>query len=63
MQTQVLTIFEVAEMFKVTPKTVRRWWYSNEIPAPLKIGRSIRWRHSDIAAVIAPPVEIEKELT
>lgn len=63
MQTQVLTIFEVAEMFKVTPKTVRNWWYANAIPAPLKIGRSIRWRHSDIAALIAPTVEIEKELT
>lgn len=63
MQTQVLTIYDVAKVFKVTPKTVRRWWYSNEIPAPIKIGRSIRWRQSDIESVLELPTETQKELT
>ena len=63
MQTQVLTISDVAATLKVSTKTIRRWWYSGEIPQPIKIGRSLRWRQSDIEAIVAPQTETQKELT
>jgi len=47
---QLLNIFELANMLDVSTGTVRRWWATGILPAPLKIGRSIRWRNADIQA-------------
>ena len=40
---QLLTTVEVADMFKVSPMTIRRWCASGRLPA-LKLGRE--WRIS-----------------
>jgi len=49
---QLLSIFELANLLDVSTGTVRRWWATGILPAPLKIGRSIRWRNSSIMAWI-----------
>ena len=61
----LLRITEVATFYDVHELTVRRWWYSGEIPAPIRVGRSIRWRQSDLESNIAQrtPVAQEKAST
>ncbi|MCH2210093.1 MAG: helix-turn-helix domain-containing protein [Fuerstiella sp.] len=39
---------ELADLLKVSRSTVRRMWFRQELPAPLKIGAVIRWRQSEI---------------
>ena len=45
----MLTIQDVAERLRVSSMTVRRMWYENRIPEPIRIRGSIRWREQDIA--------------
>ena len=51
-QTRLMNIYQVATLFNVSRQTIRRWWAEGKIPAPIKIGRSLRWRESDIDAFI-----------
>ena len=44
----MFTIQEVANKFKVTPRTVRRWINLGIFPRPLKIGGTIRYRQADL---------------
>jgi predicted DNA-binding transcriptional regulator AlpA len=44
----LLNADQVAEMFKVNKRTIRRRVLVGEFPAPVKIGRSIRWRCTDL---------------
>lgn len=49
-----LTVHEVAELFRVKPRTVWRWASSGVIPKPHRVGgRLARWRRSEIAAALA----------
>ena len=48
MDSVVLTIGEVSDWLKVRPLTIRRQWIRGEFPAPINIGRVIRWRESDV---------------
>ena len=50
---RLLTIGEVAKIFRCSLVSVRRWTAAKQIPAPLKIGASLRWRTSDIEQAIA----------
>ncbi|WP_152097679.1 helix-turn-helix domain-containing protein [Lacipirellula parvula] len=44
----LISIKQVAELLSLSTRTVRRAWYSGELPPPIRIGRSVRWRLLDI---------------
>lgn len=50
---ELLTIDEVAATLHVNRQSVRRWWYGKSLPAPLKLGRSVRWRRQTIEQWLA----------
>jgi excisionase family DNA binding protein len=45
---ELLTPGEVAEMFRVNPKTVTRWARAGKVPAVRTLGGHRRYRASDI---------------
>ena len=53
MEPVVRTLGEVADMLKCSQLTVRRMWIRKQFPAPINVGRDIRWRESDIQAWLA----------
>ena len=48
----LLTVREVAALCKWSTRQVYKMVSSGRLPAPLKVGRSTRWRASDIEAWI-----------
>lgn len=44
----LLTVKQVAEMLGVTTSTVWRWRDQMEIPQPIVVGATLRWRRSDL---------------
>ena len=46
----MLTAEDIAKMHKVDKRTVYRWTQSGVLPAPVQIGRTLRWRQQDIDA-------------
>jgi excisionase family DNA binding protein len=52
MDSSLLTTLEVAEMLRVSPMTIHRWRKSGELPV-VRIGSTVRFRASDIDALIA----------
>lgn len=48
----MIDVLGIARMLLVSPKSVRRWCESGLIPAPLRFGRILRWRHAEIHAWI-----------
>lgn len=46
-----LDVRDLARELKVTTKTIAAWRARGLLPPPLKIGRLIRWRRADIAAM------------
>jgi len=53
---QLLTQAEVAELFAVTPRTVRRWASAGEL-TPIRIGGVTRYREDEVLSVIQPDNE------
>jgi excisionase family DNA binding protein len=53
MEPVVRTLGEVADMLKCSQLTVRRMWIRKQFPAPINVGRVIRWRESDVQAWLA----------
>ncbi len=54
----LLTAAQLATELNVSQRTLRRMDLSGEVPLPLKIGKSLRWRRAEIEAWIdagAPP--------
>ena len=47
-----LSVKEVAELFRICPKTVRRWIAAGELPAT-RLGRDYRIARSDLKAFAA----------
>ena len=45
---EFINIQQVASMFGVSTRTIRRLWSKGELPEPMRIGRSVRWRKLDI---------------
>jgi predicted DNA-binding transcriptional regulator AlpA len=45
---EMLTIDEVSTMFKVDVRTIRRRVTTGDFPEPVRIGRSVRWKRSDL---------------
>ena len=49
MNEDMLTIEEMAEKFKCSKQSIRRWHRAGIIPAPIRCGRrAIRWRESEV---------------
>jgi len=49
----LLTVKEVAQALRVSVATVWRWSAAGELPPPIKICGSTRWRRADIETLIA----------
>lgn len=49
----LLTAAEIAPLFRVTPPTIYRWAEDGTIPS-VKVGGIVRFRRSDIDALLAP---------
>jgi predicted DNA-binding transcriptional regulator AlpA len=47
-ETDLLTIEQLAAMYQVNPRTIRRRVIDGTFPKPVKIGRSIRWNRADV---------------
>jgi len=54
---ELLTPSEVAELFRVNPKTVTRWARSGKISAIRTLGGHRRFRKAEILAALAEFVE------
>lgn len=46
---ELLTSAELCELLKVDTRTLRRWTHAGELPRPVKIGGSLRWRRADLS--------------
>jgi excisionase family DNA binding protein len=47
-QPLLLTVDEVAQLLGLSRRTVWRLRSTGRIPAPVRIGRSVRWRRADV---------------
>jgi predicted DNA-binding transcriptional regulator AlpA len=46
---QLLTIRDLAKLFQVSPRTIRRWCQRQLLPQPVRYGRNcVRWKASVI---------------
>jgi predicted DNA-binding transcriptional regulator AlpA len=58
MMDKLIDIKDVSWRLKVPPKTIRNKLSNGTWPLlPIRIGRALRWRESDVAALIAKPVD------
>ena len=48
-----LTAKDLARTFQISTRTVRRWQRAGDLPPPLRIGGSLRWRAADLEAWLA----------
>lgn len=48
----LLRIGELAELLRVSPRHLRRLADSGRMPAPVRLGHSLRWRRADLLAWI-----------
>lgn len=53
MEQRLLSIGAVAEKLDVSPRAVSKWAAAGRLPAPVRIGRTVRWRASDIDRFMA----------
>jgi len=49
----LLTARDLAGLFSVHIRTVRRWQAEGKLPRPVKIGRVVRWQKSDLQMFLA----------
>jgi len=48
MDAKLLDVRSVAERLSVSPRAVWKWCSAGRLPAPVRIGRSVRWRATDL---------------
>jgi excisionase family DNA binding protein len=49
----LLTIDDLAEMLRVSTRTLRTWRHEGELPPAITIGGALRWRRADVDAWLA----------
>jgi excisionase family DNA binding protein len=54
----ILTVPEVADIFRVCPKTVFGWQRSGKLPAIRTPGRGIRFKREHVDAILNAPVAV-----
>lgn len=50
---QLLTVKEVAHQLKISVRSVWKFTAAGQIPKPVRIGRSARWRQDELEQFIA----------
>lgn len=55
----MLTAAEVAEIYQITEKTVRRWHKEGTIPAAVAIGTVIRFDEEEVAAALKSASDVQ----
>ena len=63
---QLVAAKEVAAFCSVSKATWARWYAADRVPAPVKIGRTVRWRLADLERWVAlgcPPRKQFEALT
>jgi predicted DNA-binding transcriptional regulator AlpA len=56
MEEQLIDIKDLAGILKIPAKTIRNKLSNGTWPIePLKIGKAVRWRQSDVVAFLKPP--------
>ena len=53
MSNNLIDVNEVARRLSVSPRAVWKWVAAGRLPAPVRLGRSVRWRETDISRFIA----------
>lgn len=53
----MLTTQDVADLFKVSERHVRNLIKSKQLPKPLKFGRNVRFRRSEISRIVNGEVD------
>ncbi len=48
----LMTIRDVCDLLQVTDRTVRKWMSNGRLPAPVRLGRIVRFRRADIEALL-----------
>lgn len=43
-----LSMRDLAQQLSVDPSTIKRWVSRGEMPAPIKVGGSLRWRSREL---------------
>ena len=51
----LLLASEVADIFRVSVRTISRWGQSGYLPPPIRVGGIQRWRRSDIDRMLQEP--------
>ena len=51
----LLTSGDLQRLFRVTARTIARWYAIGLLPPPIKVGSRNRWRADVIRRYIAPP--------
>ncbi|MFO0839908.1 MAG: helix-turn-helix domain-containing protein [Phycisphaerae bacterium] len=49
----LLTVQQVAKLLNISCRQVYKLVASGRLPVPVRLGRSVRWRESDLAAFLA----------
>lgn len=57
---ELLTAQEVGDAFRVSPSTISRWRKAGVLDS-IKVGGTLRFRRSDVEALLAPAPETEPE--
>lgn len=52
---ELLTSAQVRSLLGVSISTVKRWVRFGRLPAPLRVGRSLRWRAVDLYLLLEGP--------
>ena len=50
---QLLTVKQIAKLLVLSPRTIYRLAAEDRMPAPVRVGRSVRWDTKDIEAWLA----------
>ena len=58
MEEQLIDINDLAEILKIPAKTIRNKMSNGTWPIePIRIGKAVRWRHSDVQAFLSPSAQ------
>lgn len=62
-ETELVTVKAVAGMLSVSQRQVWKLYASGRIPAPVRLGRSVRWRRLEIEEWVAAGCPARDEVT
>lgn len=56
----MVTMAEVADLLRVSRRTVYTWAQNGRLPAPRKIGRRVLFNRQQVAALLDPPANADR---